>query len=77
MSLSTISICLGRASVALLGPEVADKLFDRRDGVTGETIRIEGQPFRVLGVLAPKGGSSFGSEDNVVLVPFFYGPNPL
>ncbi len=61
---------LGRASVALLGPEVADKLFDRRDGVTGETIRIEGQPFRVLGVLAPKGGSSFGSEDNVVLVPF-------
>ncbi len=61
---------LGRASVVLLGPEVADNLFDRRDGITGETIRIEGQPFRVLGVLAPKGGSSFGSEDNVVLVPF-------
>jgi putative ABC transport system permease protein len=61
---------LGRASVVLLGPEVAEKLFDRRDGVTGETIRIEGQPFRVLGVLESKGGSSFGSQDDVVLVPF-------
>lgn len=61
---------LGRSSVALLGPEVADRLFDRRSGVTGETVRIEGQPFRVIGVLAPKGGSSFGSQDNVVLVPF-------
>ncbi|HEY9089259.1 MAG TPA: ABC transporter permease [Anaerolineaceae bacterium] len=61
---------LGRSSVALIGPDVADALFDRREGVTGETIRIEGQPFRVLGVLAPKGGSSFGSQDNVILLPF-------
>jgi putative ABC transport system permease protein len=61
---------LGRASVVLLGPEVADKLFDRRDGVTGETIRIKGQPFRVIGVLESKGGGSFGSQDDVVLVPF-------
>jgi len=61
---------LGRASVALIGVEVADKLFDRREGIAGETIRIEGQPFRVIGVLAEKGGSSFGSQDNVVLVPY-------
>jgi putative ABC transport system permease protein len=61
---------LGRASVVLLGPEVADKLFDRRDGVTGETIRIKGQPFRVIGVLEAKGGGAFGSQDDVVLVPF-------
>ena len=60
---------IGNASVALLGVDVADKLFGRRDGVTGETIRIEGQPFRVLGVLAPKGGSSFQSADDVILVP--------
>jgi len=40
---------LGRASVVLLGPEAADTLFGRHDGITGETIRIEGQPFRVLG----------------------------
>jgi len=61
---------LGQASVALIGVEVADNLFDRREAITGETIRIEGQPFRVIGVLEPKGGSSFGSQDNVVLVPF-------
>lgn len=59
----------GRASVVLLGPEVADKLFDRRTLITGETIRIEGQPFRVIGVLESKGGGSFGSQDNVILVP--------
>ncbi len=61
---------LGRGSVVLLGPEVADKLFGHREGVVGETIRIEGQPFRVIGVLEPKGGSSFGSQDDVILVPF-------
>ena len=59
----------GRASVALLGPEVADKLFGRREFLTGETIRIDGQPFRVIGILEAKGGGSFGSQDNVVLVP--------
>jgi putative ABC transport system permease protein len=60
---------LGQASVVLLGTDVADKLFGRTEGLTGETVRIEGQPFRVLGVLASKGGSSFGSEDDQVLVP--------
>lgn len=61
---------LGRASVAILGPETAENLFGHREGVTGETIRIEGQPFRVIGVLEAKGGSSFGSQDDVILVPY-------
>lgn len=61
---------LGRASVALIGVDVADKLFGRREGLVGETIRIEGQPFRITGVLVSKGGGSFGSEDNVIMVPF-------
>lgn len=61
---------LGKASVALVGVDVADKLFGRREALVGETIRIEGQPFRVIGVLLPKGGGSFGSQDEVVLVPF-------
>jgi putative ABC transport system permease protein len=59
----------GRASVVILGVDVADKLFGHRDGLVGETVRIEGQPFRVAGVLTPQGGSSFGSADNQVLVP--------
>jgi putative ABC transport system permease protein len=61
---------LGRASVVILGSEVAETLFGHADGVTGETIRIEGQPFRVIGVLESKGGGAFGSEDNQVLIPF-------
>jgi len=61
---------LGRASVAVIGPEAADTLFGRHDGITGETIRIDGQPFRIIGVLATKGGGAFGSEDNRVIIPF-------
>jgi putative ABC transport system permease protein len=61
---------LERASVALLGVDVADRLFGTRDGLVGQTIRIEGQPFRVIGVLESKGGSAFGSEDDIVLLPF-------
>ncbi len=60
---------LGRASVALLGVEVAEKLFGRREGLVGETVRIEGQPFRVIGVMEEKGGGAFGSQDNVVFIP--------
>jgi putative ABC transport system permease protein len=60
---------LGRASVILLGVEVAEKLFYRRGGSVGETVRVEGQPFRVIGIMKEKGGSAFGSQDNVVLVP--------
>lgn len=60
---------LGRASVAIIGTDVATKLYGRTDGLVGENIRISGQPFKVIGVLETKGGSSFGSQDNVVLVP--------
>jgi putative ABC transport system permease protein len=60
---------LGRASVVLLGTEVANNLFGRKGGLVGETVRVEGQPFRVIGVLESKGGSGFGSEDNRIMVP--------
>ena len=60
---------LGRASVVLLGPELAENLFGRREGLVGETVRIEGQPFRVAGVLESRGGGAFGSEDNEALIP--------
>ena len=60
---------LGQASVALLGASTADQLFGRRTGLVGETVRINGQPFRVLGVLNPKGGGAFGSSDKMVMIP--------
>ena len=61
---------LGRMSVVILGPETATAIFGHPDGVVGETIRIEGQPFRVIGVLVAKGGGAFGSEDNNAYIPF-------
>jgi putative ABC transport system permease protein len=60
---------LGRASVVVIGVDVADSLFGHRDGLIGETVRIQGQPFRIIGVLSPQGGSAFGSADNQVIVP--------
>jgi putative ABC transport system permease protein len=60
---------LGQASVVLLGPDVAESLFGRTQGLEGETVRIEGQPFRVLGILESRGGSGFSNEDDQIMVP--------
>jgi putative ABC transport system permease protein len=60
---------LGEASVVVMGPDTVDKLFGRKEGVVGETVRIEGQPFRIIGVLKSKGGSGFANEDDRVVVP--------
>jgi putative ABC transport system permease protein len=60
---------LARSAVAVIGPDTAQKLFGTITGVTGQTIRIGGAPFRVIGVLASKGGSGFGNQDDRVIVP--------
>lgn len=60
---------LSRSAVVILGPDVAKELFGRTEGVVGETVRIDGQPFRVIGLLVSKGGSGFTNEDNRVIVP--------
>jgi putative ABC transport system permease protein len=59
----------GLSSVAILGTEVAEELFGRAEGLVGETLRIAGQPFRVIGVIEEQGGTAFGSADDQVLVP--------
>ncbi|MGD9093165.1 MAG: ABC transporter permease [Anaerolineales bacterium] len=59
----------GQASVVLLGSGVAETLFDRTSDLIGETVRIDGQPFRVIGVMEEAGGTGFGSADDQVLVP--------
>jgi putative ABC transport system permease protein len=60
---------IGEASVVLLGTEVAEKLFGRSAGLVGETIRVEGRPFRVIGILESKGASGFSNEDDRIIVP--------
>lgn len=58
-----------RARVAVLGQTVATNLFGNVNPV-GKTVRIDSAPFRVIGVLASKGQSSMGQDqDDTVIIP--------
>lgn len=58
-----------RARVAVVGQTVATNLFGNVNPV-GQTIRIGTAPFRVIGVLASKGQSTMGQDqDDTVIVP--------
>jgi putative ABC transport system permease protein len=57
------------AKVALLGKTVADNLFSGVDPV-GQIIRVKKVPFTVVGVLAPKGQSPTGQDqDDMIIMP--------
>ena len=57
-----------RATVVVLGPTTAANLFGDGEAV-GQSIRINGVPFRVIGVTAAKGGTGFGSQDDQAFAP--------
>ena len=59
---------VARSSVAVLGVNVVNSLFAGENPI-GQTIRINNVPFRVVGVLQPKGGGGFGNQDDVIVVP--------
>ncbi|MET0527483.1 MAG: ABC transporter permease [Microvirga sp.] len=55
--------------VILLGQTVARNLFGEADPID-QVVRVRNVPFRVIGVMAPKGQSAFGQDqDDVVFVP--------
>jgi putative ABC transport system permease protein len=58
------------ANVAVIGETVRKNLFGATDPV-GETIRISNLPFKVVGVLVPKGTSAAmgQDQDDVIIVP--------
>ena len=57
--------------VALIGQTIVDNLFDEGEEPVGAAIRIKNVPFRVVGVLTPKGQSAQGSDqDDVIFIPF-------
>jgi putative ABC transport system permease protein len=56
--------------VCLLGDTVARTLFPGEDPV-GQIIRVKNLPFRVLGVLAPKGQGQWGDDqDDIIIAPY-------
>jgi putative ABC transport system permease protein len=57
------------ARVCVIGRTVMDNLFDGQDPI-GETFRIKNMPFKVLGVLAKKGTTSMGQDqDDIIIMP--------
>ncbi|MBM3985203.1 MAG: ABC transporter permease [Planctomycetes bacterium] len=58
------------ARVCLLGGTVAERLFEGESPL-GKTLRIKNLPFRVVGVLSPKGTSSMGTDlDDSLVMPW-------
>ena len=58
-----------RNRVAVIGTTVAANLFDTENPV-GKNIRINNQPYKVIGVIESKGQSSMGQDqDDVVIIP--------
>jgi putative ABC transport system permease protein len=61
----------GSAKVCLLGQTVVKNLFSPGDDPVGLVIRFKKVPFKVIGVLAPKGLNTFGQDqDDLILAPF-------
>lgn len=60
----------GAGKVALIGATVAGRLFGGADPV-GREVRVLNTPVRIIGVLAPKGQSGSGrDQDDIVFVPY-------
>jgi putative ABC transport system permease protein len=57
-------------TVAVLGQTVVDNLFSPGTDPVGQSVRINGVPFTVIGVLAPKGSNGGRDVDDVVYVPY-------
>jgi len=60
----------GRSRVVVPGQTVVENLFPDNPYPLGETVKINGIAFRVIGVMEEKGGATnFADQDDVVFVP--------
>jgi len=60
---------LSMSKVAVLGPTTRDDLFGAGADAIGQTIKINKVQFKVIGITKAKGGSGFGSQDDMIFVP--------
>ena len=59
------------ALVVVIGQTVATQLFGESQTAVGALVQVKGVPLRVIGVLESKGQTSFGQDqDDLVMVPF-------
>jgi putative ABC transport system permease protein len=60
----------GNANVAVLGSQVADDLFGGANvDPLNQIIKIKSVPFRVIGVIEPRGSSFFQNQDDQIYIP--------
>ncbi len=57
-----------RSAVVVLGSQIATTLFDTAEPV-GQSIRLNGQTYRVIGVMQAKGGTGFLNTDTQLYLP--------
>lgn len=57
------------AKVAVLGPTTRDDLFGEGSDAVGQSIRINGMEFKVIGVTVSKGGSGLQNQDDIIFIP--------
>jgi putative ABC transport system permease protein len=57
------------SKVAVLGPTTAEDLFGEGVNPIGQSIRIGGKTFQVIGVTKSKGGSGMDNQDDRIYVP--------
>lgn len=57
------------SKVAVIGPTTRDDLFGTGVNPIGQSIRINKVDFKVIGMTKSKGGTGFGSQDDVVFIP--------
>lgn len=57
------------SKVAVLGPTASNDLFGENTDPLGQTIRVNGIQFKVIGLTKSKGGTGFGNQDDIIYVP--------
>jgi len=57
------------SKVTVLGPTTRDDLFGENSNPVGQKVRINRIDFTVIGVTQAKGGTGFGSQDDMILIP--------
>jgi len=59
----------GHADVMVIGNRVKEELFGGQEAI-GQKVKIKGQNFKIIGILAKKGQSSFINFDEVAFIPY-------
>ena len=59
------------SKVAVIGRTIQKNLFPDGDSPIGQTIRFKNIPFKIIGILAAKGESNFGQDqDDIIIAPY-------